>query len=30
MEWHAAIGLLATLVWLYLQVLQLLPLPRSR
>jgi uncharacterized YccA/Bax inhibitor family protein len=30
MEWYSAFGLLATLVWLYLQVLQLLALTRSR
>jgi uncharacterized YccA/Bax inhibitor family protein len=30
MEWYSAFGLLATLVWLYLQVLQLLAVTRSR
>lgn len=30
MEWYSAFGLLATLVWLYLQLLQLLALTRSR
>lgn len=30
MEWYSAFGLLATLIWLYLQVLQLLALTRSR
>lgn len=30
MEWYSAFGLMATLVWLYLQVLQLLAVTRSR
>jgi uncharacterized YccA/Bax inhibitor family protein len=30
MEWHAAFGLVLTLVWLYLEVLRLIALTRSR
>ena len=30
MEWYAAFGLILTLVWLYLEVIRLIALSRSR
>ena len=30
LEWHAAFGIILTLVWLYLEVLRMIALSRSR